>query len=280
MQRRTIPGATAAPLRAAPPLRAQNGFAKRTARVVVPFASGGPTGVFARRFVHRFQRALGQTVVIENTAGTGGALGARDVARSRPDGFSPIFHASSSALTSPLVYRRPLYNAVKDFEQVSLLGIAPFVPAIGPQTGARSTAELVAKLRERPGALSYGSSGVGTSNHLAGALFLARAGEWRAEHIGYRGANPTGAGIGPENFSGPRVASGLGGEARRNRAIHRHRVEVRQDDLLMHRNACTGHALETAHGPLDGPDPKDFIKNVRIKPKQKDKIHHWKNSEK
>jgi tripartite-type tricarboxylate transporter receptor subunit TctC len=190
MQRRVILGAAAASLLAAPSLRAQDRFPSRTVRVVVPFAPGGPTDVFARRFVDRFQRALGQTVVIENKAGAGGMLGAQDVARSRPDGYSLIFHASSSALTSPLVYRRPLYDPVKDFEQVSLLGVVPFVLAVGPQTGARTTAELVAALKARPGALSYGSSGVGTSNHLAAALFLARAGELSAEHIPYRGSGP------------------------------------------------------------------------------------------
>lgn len=190
MHRRVLLGGTAAGLLAAPALRAQDRFPARPVRVVVPFAPGGPTDVFARRFVDRFQRALGQTVLIENKAGAGGMLGAQDVARSRPDGYSLIFHASSSALTSPLVYRRPLYDPVKDFEQISLLGVVPFVLGVGPQTGARTTAELVAKLRERPGALSYGSSGVGTSNHLAGALFLARAGNLQAEHIPYRGSGP------------------------------------------------------------------------------------------
>ncbi|MBR0651429.1 tripartite tricarboxylate transporter substrate binding protein [Roseomonas terrae] len=190
MYRRTALGAAVASLLAAPSLRAQDRFPSRAVRVVVPFAPGGPTDVFARRFVDRFQRALGQTVVIENKAGAGGMLGAQDVARSRPDGYSLIFHASSSALTSPLVYRRPLYDPVKDFEQVSLLGVVPFVLAVGPQTGATNTAELVAALRARPGALSYGSSGVGTSNHLSAALFLARAGDLRAEHIPYRGSGP------------------------------------------------------------------------------------------
>ena len=183
MQRRIFVGAGAGLVLAAPSVRGQERFPARTLRVVVPFAPGGPTDVFARRFVERFQRVLGQTVVIENKAGAGGMLGAQDVARSRADGYSLIFHASSSAVTSPLVYRRPLYDPVRDFEQIALLGVVPFVLAVGPQTGARTTADLVARLRERPGALSYGSSGVGTSNHLAGALFLARAGELRAEHI-------------------------------------------------------------------------------------------------
>ena len=190
MERRVILGAGAGLLLAAPAVWGQERFPARTVRVVVPFAPGGPTDVFARRFVDRLQRALGQTVLIENKAGAGGMLGAQDVARSRPDGYSLIFHASSSAVTSPLVYKRPLYDPVKDFEQIALLGVVPFVLAVGPQTGARTTAELVAKLREQPGRLSYGSSGVGTSNHLSAALFLARAGDLRAEHVPYRGSGP------------------------------------------------------------------------------------------
>lgn len=87
MERRVILGAGAGLLLAAPAVWGQERFPARTVRVVVPFAPGGPTDVFARRFVDRLQRALGQTVVIENKAGAGGMLGAQDVARSRPDGY-------------------------------------------------------------------------------------------------------------------------------------------------------------------------------------------------
>lgn len=168
----------------------QDRFPSRAVRLVVPFAPGGPTDVFARRFADPFARALGQTVVVDNKAGAGGMLGAQEVARSRPDGYTLLFHASSSAVTSPLAYRRPLYDPVRDFSQIAILGVVPFVIAVGPQLPVRSLPELVAKIRERPGAYSFGSSGVGTSNHLAAELFLTRAGGLRAEHVPYRGSGP------------------------------------------------------------------------------------------
>lgn len=189
MDRRTLLTGIPA-LAIACPAIAQERYPARPVRIVVPFAPGGPTDVFARRFADRFARVLGQTVLVENRAGAGGMVGAQEVTRARPDGYTLMFHASSSAVTSPLAYRRPLYDPLRDFAQVAIVGVVPFVLAVGPQLGVRSLPELIARLRERPGALSYGSSGVGTSNHLAGALFLTRAGELRAEHIPYRGSGP------------------------------------------------------------------------------------------
>ena len=189
MNRRTLlAGLSTLPI--AMPALAQERFPARPVRIIVPFAPGGPTDVFARRFADRFTRALGQTVVVENRAGAGGMVGGQEVVRARPDGYTLLFHASSSAVTSPLAYRRPLYDPLRDLSQIAITGIVPFVLAVGPQTGARTLPELIARLRERPGALSFGSSGVGTSNHLASALFLTRAGNLQAEHIPYRGSGP------------------------------------------------------------------------------------------
>jgi tripartite-type tricarboxylate transporter receptor subunit TctC len=191
MDRRTVlVGGCALGLGAARAARAQDRFPSRPVRLVVPFAPGGPTDVFARRFADRFARVLGQPVIVDNKAGAGGMLGAQEVARSRPDGHTLIFHASSSAVTSPLAYRRPLYDPVRDFAQIAVLGVVPFVIAVGPQLQAQTLQDLVARIRERPGALSFGSAGVGASNHLAAELFLARAGGLRAEHIPYRGSGP------------------------------------------------------------------------------------------
>jgi tripartite-type tricarboxylate transporter receptor subunit TctC len=191
MDRRTVLGGLPAlALVTARTARAQDRFPSRPVRLVVPFAPGGPTDVFARRFSDRFARVLGQLVVVDNKAGAGGMLGAQEVVRSRPDGHTLIFHASSSAVTSPLAYRRPLYDPVCDLAQIAVLGVVPFVIAVGPQLQARTLQELVARIREHPGALSFGSAGVGASNHLAGELFLARAGGLRAEHVPYRGSGP------------------------------------------------------------------------------------------
>lgn len=189
MNRRTLLAAGPGLVFARPSL-AQDRYPARPIRLVIPFAPGGPTDVFGRRFAERFGRVLGQTVVVENRAGAGGMVGAQEVTRSRPDGYTLMFHASSSAVTSPLAYRRPLYDPLRDFSQVAVLGIVPFVLAVGPQLGVTTLPQLVQKIRERPGAYSFGSSGVGTSNHLASELFLTRAGNLRAEHIPYRGSGP------------------------------------------------------------------------------------------
>ncbi len=189
MHRRTLLAASPA-LALGRPSLAQERYPTRPIRLVIPFAPGGPTDVFGRRFAERFGRVIGQTVVVENRAGAGGMVGAQEVTRARPDGYTLMFHASSSAVTSPLAYRRPLYDPLRDFAQIAVLGIVPFVLAVGPQLGVTTLPQLVEKIRERPGALSFGSSGVGTSNHLAGELFLTRAGSLRAEHIPYRGSGP------------------------------------------------------------------------------------------
>ena len=102
MDRRTVlAGSTALALGAAraAPAQQQERSPSRPVRMVVPFAPGGPTDVFARRFADRFARVLGQPVIVDNKAGAGGMLGAQEVARSRPDGHTLIFHASSSAVT-------------------------------------------------------------------------------------------------------------------------------------------------------------------------------------
>ena len=188
-------GALAALLAAAPRApRAQPApaavFPAGPVRLVVPFAAGGPTDVFARVFAVPFGRELGVPVVVDNRAGGGGIVGAQEVIRARPDGQTLIFHASSSAVVGAITRRVRPYDPVADFAPVSLLGVVPSTLAVGAAVPARTLAELVALLRASPGRNSYGSAGVGSLPHLGSERFLAAAGGLKAVHVPYRGSGP------------------------------------------------------------------------------------------
>ncbi|MDB5416084.1 MAG: tripartite tricarboxylate transporter family receptor [Rubritepida sp.] len=169
---------------------AQAPFPNASIRLVVPFAPAGTTDIFARIFSDRFGRALGQSVVIDNRGGAGGLIGAGEVMRARPDGYTLIFHSPTSGVTGPLTRRVPPFDPVTGFAHISILGITPLVLAVSPRLGVGSLTELVAMIRAQPGRLSYGSSGIGGGPHLSAELLRIRAGNIDMVHVPYRGAAP------------------------------------------------------------------------------------------
>ena len=165
-------------------------FPSSSIRLVVPFAPAGTTDIFARLFAEPFARALGQSVVIDNRGGAGGLIGAEEVRRARPDGYTLIFHSPTSGVTGPLTRRNPPFDPVTGFAHISILGITPIVLAVSPRLGVSSLTELVAMIRAQPGRLSYGSSGIGGGPHLSTELLRVRAGNLDVTHVPYRGAGP------------------------------------------------------------------------------------------
>jgi tripartite-type tricarboxylate transporter receptor subunit TctC len=164
-------------------------FPARPIRLVIPFPAGGPTDVYARFYADRMTRELGQPVVTENRGGAGGAIGAQEVARARPDGHTLLFGTASTHALYNLVTKQPQYDAQRDFVAVATLGGGPLCWMAHPgQPG--TLAEFIAAARRAPQPLAYGSPGSGTLMHIATELLKRDAGNVPLSHIPYRGAAP------------------------------------------------------------------------------------------
>ena len=168
---------------------AQSRYPDRPIRVIVPFSAGGATDVVGRLWADRVRGALG-TVVIENKASGGGALGASEVARAQPDGYTLLFGNTSTQVLLPVLMSPPLYDPLKDFAAVYILCLSPTVIVVHPSVPARTLAELIAYAKANPGRLSYGSAGTGTLTNLAGELFKQLIGAPDIVHIPYKGSAP------------------------------------------------------------------------------------------
>ena len=159
----------------------------RPVRIVVSFTAGGTTDIIARLVGNLLSERWGQPVVIENRAGAGGNIGTEYVARSAPDGYTLLVASVGPLAVNQSLYRTMPYDTRRDLAPVSLLASVPNILVVAPDSPARSVAELVALAKERPGGLSYGSTGVGTSSHLASAMMDGMAGV-QTTHVPYRGA--------------------------------------------------------------------------------------------
>jgi tripartite-type tricarboxylate transporter receptor subunit TctC len=184
MNRRTLLGALAlAPL--ATPALAQQGWPDRSLRIIVPFAPGSFTDISARLVAGEMSGPLGQQVIVENRTGAGGTLGATAVVRSAPDGTTMLLTDNSLAI-SPGLYPNLPFDPLKDLQQVSQIAVSPSILLVRPGLGPKTLAELVALAKQRPGEISFGSGGQGSSAHLAMELLLNVAGI-RALHVPFRG---------------------------------------------------------------------------------------------
>jgi tripartite-type tricarboxylate transporter receptor subunit TctC len=168
---------------------AQQKFPDRPIRLVVPFPPGGGYDAVGRPWAERVKPLLG-TIVVENMGGGGSSLGAANVARARPDGYTILLGGSSTHITEALLKNRPLYDPLKDLEPISNIAISPFGLAINPSVPARTLQELIDYAKANPGKLSYGHAGVGSLNHLTGELFKSLAGLPGVMHVPYRGSGP------------------------------------------------------------------------------------------
>jgi len=155
-------------------------------RILVGFAAGGPADISARLIADRFAEAWGQPVVVENVTGAAGNLATDRVAKAAPDGYTLLLAASATIVTNPSLYQKLPFDPVKDLAPVTQICFTPNILAVPTDVPAKSVTELVAFVRAHPGALTYGSAGVGTSQHLAGELFKTMAGI-DIQHVPYRG---------------------------------------------------------------------------------------------
>jgi tripartite-type tricarboxylate transporter receptor subunit TctC len=163
-------------------------YPDKTARIVVPYPPGGPTDIVARLVGQKLSERYGQSFVIENRPGAGGNIGAENVARAAPDGYSLVVGTTAHAI-NPSVFKELSYDVVADFAPVALFTLMPLVLVVHPDVPARTVQEFI-ELSKKPGSeLAYASSGNGQSTHLAAEMFKSMTGA-RLNHVPYKGSAP------------------------------------------------------------------------------------------
>lgn len=180
--------AVAANLRPTDAAPATPDYPTRPITLVVPYPPGGGNDVIARLVADKMSATLGQAIVIENRGGAGSTIGTRDVARSKPDGYTLLIATSALAI-NPSLYPDAGYDPNKDFAPVGLIATSANLVLVRKSLPVHSIAELIAFAREAPGKLNFASTGTGTSTHLAAELFAALAGV-QLTAIPYKGVAP------------------------------------------------------------------------------------------
>jgi tripartite-type tricarboxylate transporter receptor subunit TctC len=169
------------------PAVSQERYPSKPLRLIVPFAPGGSTDIFARLIAERLAAPLGQPVVVENRAGAAGNIGAAEVVRSAPDGHTLLMATTGVMAINNALYRSMTYDAAKDLEPVIFVASITNVLIVPPDFPAKSVAELIALARKDPGKLSFASSGAGSSTHMSAELFKSMSGT-DILHIPYKGS--------------------------------------------------------------------------------------------
>ena len=163
-------------------------FPTKPIKLVVTYPPGGGADLMARLLASKMAETLGQPVVVENTPGAGGQIGAGEVARAAPDGYTIMLDAANHAV-NPSLYAKLPYDPAKAFEPISLLVRFPNVLVVNPQFAAKDVKDLIAMAKAKPGSVAFASSGSGSAQHLAGELFRQRAGV-DMTHVPYKGGGP------------------------------------------------------------------------------------------
>lgn len=170
--------------------QAQNpAYPRGPVTLVVPFPAGGPTDAMARQLAQKLGERLGQQVLIDNKGGAGGSIAAEAVAKAAPDGQTLFFGTTGTLAINPSLYTKLRYDPIKDFAPVSLMATTMNVLVVNPEVPAKNLTELIRLAKAKPGTLTYGSAGNGSSNHLSGEL-LKSAASLQINHIPYKGSAP------------------------------------------------------------------------------------------
>lgn len=164
-------------------------YPTRPIRLLVPFAVGGGVDIVSRLIAPKLTESMGQTWVVDNRAGAAGNLGAEIVARAQPDGYTVLSALNTQLTANPFLYKLS-FDVQKDLQPVTMLVTAEHILVVHPSVPAKTLAEFIAYAKQKPGALNYGSAGVGSSIHLAAELLKWRTGI-QMTHVAFKGAGPT-----------------------------------------------------------------------------------------
>jgi tripartite-type tricarboxylate transporter receptor subunit TctC len=169
---------------------AQSNYPNKTIRIIVGFAPAGPADLIARVIGDKLTEAWGQSVVIENVTGAGANIAGDRVAKAAPDGYTLLLASLAQLTINPSLYDKMPFDTVKDVIPITQAVFTPNILALNNDVPAKSVTELVALARAQPGQLTFGSAGVGTSQHLAGELFKSMA-HVDIRHVPIAGRHPS-----------------------------------------------------------------------------------------
>lgn len=167
---------------------AADAYPTRTVKIVVPFAPGGSTDIIARLISQPLSKELGQSVIVENIGGAAGALGTMQVKNASPDGYTLAIATVSTMIVYPATRVHPQYS-LDDFAPITNIASMPNVLTVNKDFPAKDLKEFIEVLRKNPGKYSFGSSGVGSINHMLGESFQSAAGV-KMIHVPYKGSGP------------------------------------------------------------------------------------------
>ena len=183
-----LPSRCCRSLPSSPTAAAQDAWPSRQIRMVVPLPAGASVDVIGRLVAAKLGERLGQTVVIENRAGASGAIGADAVAKAPPDGYTLGMATTTTHVTNAIVNSKLVYDPVKDFTPIAMIGVVPYVLSVSPKLPVKNVRELIALAKSKPGVLNYSSVGLGSVAHLATELLSNMTGI-KLNHIPYRAAS-------------------------------------------------------------------------------------------
>src|SRR6201990_1446184 len=161
-------------------------FPSHPIHLIVPYAAGGSADATARVIARQVSKRTGQTIVVENRGGSAASVGTEVVNKADPDGYTLLLGQSGPISINPAIYKELPYDPVKDFAPISLTTTYPYLMVVSPALGVKTVRDFVALAKSKPGALNYGTTGVGAANHLVTELFDFRSGI-KMTHIPYRG---------------------------------------------------------------------------------------------
>jgi tripartite-type tricarboxylate transporter receptor subunit TctC len=164
-------------------------YPSRPVKIIVPFPAGGSNDIIARIVAQKLTEQNGQNFLVENRGGAGGNIGAEAVASAEPDGYTLLLTAPPPLTINGSLYKKLPFDPAKAFAPIALIASVPIVLVVNPSVQAKNVAELIALAKAKPGTLNFGSSGIGSTNHLAGELLKSMAGI-DIVHVPYRGAAP------------------------------------------------------------------------------------------
>ncbi|MDO9029617.1 MAG: tripartite tricarboxylate transporter substrate binding protein [Hydrogenophaga sp.] len=169
---------------------AQDDYPSRPIRLVVPYAAGGGTDILARQLTKKVGELLGQPIIVDNKPGAGTAIGAAEVAKATPDGYTLLWGDNATFALNPHVYKKLAYDPLTSFTPVTLTVRGALVLLTADRLGVKNVNDLITLSKSQAGKLTYGTPGNGTPHHLAMEAFKLRAGNLQIQHVPYRGEAP------------------------------------------------------------------------------------------